>query len=184
MSGIAPKQIRALDSYFTNTRLPSSVNKLTRAITGGNNVIINPVESFILLKPIIGLGEKNIKVSISPGVAIKDDVLIHILEQYDLDFTIENNYIDEVGGMIENGLYYIVLYYFFLHRYPNPKAYYKIIRNTELFDPFKYLFLGGVYVKNGEIDYRQKFIYMDPNNIKAKRNNSISLECIDGGVVS
>ncbi len=183
----APTQERSVDPY-SNNRFSSVINRLTRVVTGGKNAIIFPGTSFRIQKSEDPEKEFT-SIVITSGVAVKDDVLIHITQDdFELDLTDESNYIDQDGGLDTAGFYYIVLYYFYARRYPHPQAYYKILKNTNLFDPTRYLFIGGIYIieENGDyiIDWINSPKYVDPSNPNVRREGfEISLECIDGGVL-
>lgn len=139
-----PTQVRTIDP-FENERFSTAVNRFTRIYTGGEDWLLYPNESF-QLSDSTGIN----LIGISSGFAIKDDVLIHVSDSFDLDFTDDDYYLDEIPGMISNGWYYILLYYNFTRQYPPPSAYYRILRNTSLFTTYltNYLFLGAAYVTN------------------------------------
>lgn len=179
-----PIQERSVDPY-SNNRFSSVINRLTRVVTGGKHLIIFPSTSFLISKS----STPETSVLISSGVAVKDDVLIHVTEEdFELKFDVNENYIDNVGGMTIEGLYYIVIDYVYTRTYPHPKAYYKIIKDKKLFDAKKYIFVGGVYVISSNdiliIDQTKEFIYIDPQKPSVRREGeNVSLDCIDGGIL-
>lgn len=137
-------QERAVDPYSGN-RYSSIINRLSRIVTGGNDVILYPFQSFSLTR----LSDTTARVG--AGICVKDDVLIHIKEPFDLDFDDNSYYIDETGEMESEGYYYIVLQYFYARSLPAPKAWIRIIRNTSgLYDTAnysdRYIFLGAAHV--------------------------------------
>ena len=136
-----PTQQRALDPY-SEKRFSSSTNRLTRSITGGNNVILFPEESFDLA--IVDYHT----FTISPGICIKDDVLIHITEEYTVDLTDSDFFIDGTA-MDSIGEYYIVLQYAYARSLPAPAAYFRIIKNiATYYTQFEssYIYLGSIQV--------------------------------------
>jgi len=184
---VAPTQERSVDPY-SNNRFSSVINRLTRVVTGGKDIIIFPNTSFRIRKS-EDPEKQYTNIVISSGVAVKDDVLIHITqEDYELDLTNNDNYVDKDGGMTSAGFYYIVLYYVYATRYPHPNAYYKVIRDISLFDPERHLFLGGIEIIQQDeeyiIDWENSPKYSDPNDLTIRREGfDISVECIDGGVL-
>lgn len=124
MALTAPVQERSVDPY-SNRRFSSILNRMTRVVSTGQDVILFPNQSFSFTNTAW------YEVKISPGICIKDDVLIHITEDYYMNFANNNYYIDEAGTMIEIGYYYIVLQYLYARSLPTPKAWYKIIRDID-----------------------------------------------------
>ena len=137
-----PTQDRAIDA-FSQYRFSQNLNLLSRAITQGRNVIQFPDLSFNLTKLDWSL------VDVSPGIAFKDDVLIHIKQTYELDFADNNYYIDPSGQMDNEGYYFIVLQYYYARSLPAPKAFIKIIRDVDTYYyPYMndLIFLGSAQV--------------------------------------
>jgi len=139
MSISAPEQERAVDPYSSN-RYSSIINRLSRIVTSGSDVILYPFQSFILTRL------NDTTVSIGPGICIKDDVLIHIKESFTVDFDDNDYYIDEIGDMELPGYYYIVLQYAYAKSLPAPKAWIRLIRNT-----------AGLY---HTADYAERYIFL------------------------
>ena len=116
---------------------------MTRVATGGKDCILHPQQSFKLER----LNWKEVK--IYPGICIKDDVLIHITQEYTLDFNSNDFYIDEEDAMTVEGNYYIVLQYIYSRSFPTPKASYRIIRDVStLYNSYthRYVLLGTAKV--------------------------------------
>ena len=161
----APTQERSVDPYSDN-RFSSVINRLTRIVSGGNDMILYPQQSFTLTQ------NSWKSVTINPGICIKDDVLIHIQESFLLDFDDNDYYVDEAGAMNSDGSYYIVLQYFYSRSLPSPSAYLRIIRDiTNLYTPYtnRYIFLGSaqVFYDSGQTRYELEtdaLSYEDPNN--------------------
>lgn len=123
MALTAPLQERSVDPY-SNRRFASVLNRITRIASGGRDVILFPNQSFRLTH----LNYREIEVS--SGICVKDDVLIHITEDFDVDFSNNDYYVDDSGGMTQEGYYFIVLSYVFARSLPAPRAWIQIIRNT------------------------------------------------------
>jgi hypothetical protein len=142
MSLTPPEQERAIDP-FSQYRWSQNLNRLSRAVTGGRNAVHFADRSFKLTK----MDWKT--VTVDPGIAFKDDVLIHIKELVELDFTNNEYYIDPTGTMEAAGYYYIVLQYYYNRSLPAPVALIRIIRDTALYYyPYEtdLIFLGAAQV--------------------------------------
>ena len=188
---VIPEQLRSIDPYSAY-RYSSVINRLTRVITGGNDIVLNPDVSF----PITRTGNSTIEVG--PGLCIKDDVLIHVTEEnYEIDLDNQYFYVDDISGnaMDQAGYYYLVLQYSYARTLPSPKAAYKIIKNTSvLYTPYseKYIFLGTVkveyssglsrYIVSSENDAIR---YFDPDDSTVTRPTQMPTEFeIDCGELS
>ena len=135
-----PRQVRSTDAFSEN-RFSSVVNRLSRIITAGENTILFPYDSFLLTLDATSCQD----ITISPGLGIKDDVLVQITENTILDCDSTSNYIDVVGGLTESRRYMIVLEYTYARTLPAPQAIYKIIRDIEniyVGNESKYLMIG------------------------------------------
>lgn len=158
-----PVQQRTADPY-SEVRYTQTLNRFTRVITGGDDMVLKSESSFIC----------NIidwyTVNIEAGIAVKDDTLVHINQDYDVDFTDQDLYIDDSDTMISEGYYFLLLQYNYARTLPAPKAYYRICRNSLLFTnyPSRYIYLASIYVRwNGaetryEIDTARIPYYRDP----------------------
>jgi len=147
MSIIAPEQSRTVDP-FSEERFSSTLNRFTRIFTGGTDVLIFDT-SFLFGDELLDTTSYSV-VTFGPGLAIKDDVLIHVTDSKGfVDFEDNDYYLDEIPGMIEEGNYYMLLYYNYDRSYPPPNAYYRILRDTSIFETYQdnYLFLGAAQVK-------------------------------------
>jgi len=150
---LTPIQQRALDP-FSDHRFSQIINRLSRIATGGINCVFFPTISFPLTL------KDTSTVTIGPGICVKDDVFIHMTEDYDVLFD-QNDYYEDISGQGLNSIgdYYMVVKYDYSRQFPTPKANYKIIKNISgLFDayPERYIFLGkATIIDNGgtfEID--------------------------------
>jgi hypothetical protein len=190
MALVIPDQERSVDPYSSN-RYSSVINRLTRCITGGYDVILHPLTSFQLTRI------SNYQITVSPGVCIKNDVTIHIYhEDYIVDFSDPYYYIDTIESstpMDTTGYYYIVLQYQYSRSLPTPKDYYKIIKNINTYyTPYtdSYIFLGCAHViatvGSYSLDLNPNCIkYEDPENTDIKRPTqgmyNVSEFILDGG---
>lgn len=182
-----PVQERAVDPYSSN-RYSSIINRLSRLVTSGSDVILYPFQSFQLTRL------SDTEVSISPGMCIKDDVLIHIKESFTLDFEDNADYIDNTGDMSSTGYYYMVLQYYYARSLPAPKASIKIIRDiagqyhTADYSE-RYVFLGAAKIIFDTPIYKLEadpdcLYYTDPENSTATRpTQSGNWLYMDGGVL-
>jgi len=183
----APVQERAVDPYSEN-RYSSVINRLSRIVTYGQDIILYPFQSFGLTRV-----DENI-VRVGPGVCVKDDVLIHIKESFDLDFSYNDYYVDDSGDMDAVGYYYIVLQYFYARSLPAPKAWIKIIRDIDgLYKAGtysdNYIFLGTAHIIYDSVNY---VLDTDPNCVSTTDPEDPSIirptitndmYLVDGGVL-
>lgn len=197
MTLLPPVQERSVDPYSDN-RFSSVINKLSRTITNGTDVILFPEESFNTTYSYVDGTSSYHILYIDHGLCIKDDVLVHVTEDdYAVDFNDNNFYVDTVPGMDTTGWYYLVLYYNYSRKFPSPKAYYMIIKDPATYyvgNEDAYIFLNAVRVRYNstltryEIDPSTGSILdYDPNDPTIKReygNNLFNFSCIDGGVIS
>jgi len=142
MALTAPAQERSIDPY-SNRRFSSVFNRITRVASTGTDVILYPTQSFKLTK----MNWKEVKVE--TGICVKDDVLIHITEDFYIDFSNNNYYIDETGAMTSTDYYYIVLQYLYARSLPAPKAWIRIIRDIAALytgHEHQYIFLGAALI--------------------------------------
>lgn len=138
MAIIAPAQQRSMDP-FSDHRFSSVINRLSRIISGGNPCILSPGVSFTL-----DLQDYH-TVTIGPGICIKDDVLIHITEDYTVDFSDSDYFLD--GSMDAAGDYYVVMAYAYTRSLPAPRAWLRIIKDVVgTYNPTNHIFLGMAVV--------------------------------------
>lgn len=141
-----PKQQRSVDPYERD-RFSSAINRYSRIITAGKNVILHANESFLVtMNP---NDTTNSIVDISPGLCVKDDVTIHVTEKYPIDFNIEGFYDGESKGLNSDGDYIIALKYNYARTVPAPKAEYRIVKNYNYFitHQINYLYISSVRVE-------------------------------------
>ncbi len=157
MALTAPAQERSIDPY-SNRRFSSVFNRITRVASTGIDVILYPTQSFKLTK----LNWKEVKVD--SGICVKDDVLIHITEDFYIDFSNNDYYIDDTGAMTSASYYYIVLQYLYARSLPAPKAWIRVIRDiTSLYTnhEHQYIYLGSALTvwNAGESRYEVSAVY-------------------------
>ena len=165
MSIVTPEQVRTVDPY-SEERFTSTLNRFTRIFTGGLDYLLLEETSFKFTTA--NDATSDTFVAFTDGLAIKDDVLLHMTQDggdNGVDFAVDEYYLDEIPGMITNGWYYIVLYYNYDRSYPPPKAYYRILRDTSIFQTYQsnYLFLAAVYVENGVLIQKKYYDPTDPD---------------------
>jgi len=142
-----PEQLRSVDPY-SQDRFSSVVNRFTRILTGGEDYLLYPDESFLFVEDAQDTSSNNY-ITFSPGSAIKDDELIIVTANGIVDFEDDNYYLDNTPGMISEGNYYVVLWYNYARIYSPPMAYYRILRQSEVFETYisNYLFLACAQIK-------------------------------------
>lgn len=134
-------QERAVNPFRTNEA--NAVNRLTRIITLGDDVILKD-------ENIEQVDYKTIKVKSNSYV--KDDVYIQFDQDVDMDFTDEDNYISRVDkGMDREGTYYLVLHYVYNESIPNPQATFTILKRKEEFTQHSLLLAECIVVYNEEL---------------------------------
>ncbi len=183
MALLAPKQQRTADPFSEN-RYSSTVNRFTRIISHGNDMIIRPEQSFII--QVVDWHTLKIR----PGIFVKDDVLIHITDEFDIDFADQLYYVDDFFTMNAEGYYTVLIQYNYARTLPAPKAYYRIVRQEELYTHYahQYLYLCNIYVRwnaggdRFEIDTAMQPFYQHPDNPDIKRSVSVDHALVlDGG---
>lgn len=85
MPVFTPNQARSMDPYGV-TRTSREQNIKSRLWSGGNNVILFPTSSFRLIGPTV----RNI--TVTPGLGIFDDVLVHVTEEFNIDTGPDSEY--------------------------------------------------------------------------------------------
>lgn len=144
-----PEQQRSEDPFLED-RYTSIIKTLTRSVSGGEDVLLTFDENVFLLNTI-----SDTKISVGPGMFIKDDVLIDVKEEQVIDLTNSDNYIGEYG-LDREGNYMIVLTYSYSRNIPIPISYVKILKDKKIYynNTEEVVFLGVVNI-----------IYQDGNYI-------------------
>jgi hypothetical protein len=157
-----PDQDRSIDA-FSDGRFSSSMNKVVKMVTL-NDMVLFPEQTF---KMDI---DSTSEITIGEGIFIKDNILVHIQESYQLDFSDNDYYIDSTGDMDEEGYYYIVIKYDYKRQRPGPKASFYIIRDTSLYDSSIHIFLGTAKISDSGESYIIENIYTyDPSDETVRR---------------
>lgn len=145
---VYPSQSRSIDPFIGN-RWSDSINRFTRIVSGGENVLLPyPTANFSLSMV------DSTSINIGPGMVIKDDAFIHINQNTVLDFTVETNYEPTTNSALSpDGYMMFALHYTYARSIPFPKATYCIIKNPNTFlnNESLYLFLGTVLISGGAI---------------------------------
>lgn len=134
MASNEPSQTRAVDPFASYDS--SSVNKLTRAITRGNDGLAATPDLDVTTDDTTAT-----ILHVSTGIAFKDDVILELTAQHTVDFHELSHYLNNFGGTLnETGYYYVVLDYSWRKARPAPTARIKILRPSERSD-----FISGSY---------------------------------------
>ena len=140
MANIYPSQERHIDSYATY--YSDTVNKLTRIVSLGNNCILSNDQ----IDVVSDSTALTTHVIITSGSCIKDDVLIEILNDFNVDFQEQSFYVAGTA-FNEPGVYYIVIDFTYVRAKPAPQASIKILKPSQhAFLTSQYLFLKAVNV--------------------------------------
>jgi hypothetical protein len=138
-----PDQTRAVDPFSSYES--DNVNKITRLLTAGEDRIAREVDLAVTK-----LNDTTLR--ITDGVAIKDDLMIHVKESNlngytDFDVTIADNYIVRVGesGLMDGaGDAYMVLDYQYAKVATAPEAKLMLLKDPVDFTTDLYVFLAKV----------------------------------------
>jgi hypothetical protein len=137
--GIYPSQLRTVDpyaSYHSNV-----VNKLTRLVTRGTNCIHSKYAVDVVLDT-----TSDHEIIVSAGECFKDDVLIELTAQHNLDIRDTSNYAP--GAVVGAGTWYVVLDYTYSKSRPAPQASIKLLTTNVIanISSGPYLFLKALTV--------------------------------------
>ena len=147
---IIPQQLRSVDPWSEN-RFSDNYNIRSRMLTGGADSIVF-LESFTITQT------DDTIITVGPGVAIKDDVLIHITETVTMNLAVNQGYSYNNEGeppiTDPDGDYvlHLCLNYHYARSIPAPQAKYVLIKypNTH-FSTINHLWLGRITVVGGII---------------------------------
>ena len=158
MGNPIPTQVRSVDPYASYNS--DVVNKLTRMISDGNNILLMPSAPTITQ-----LSSSMIRVN--AGKSIMDDVLIEI-EDINMDLNDLDFYLNPSEGLWQGaGYYYVILHYEYQRTSPPPSASVRIIKPIDhgMFDDTKHLFLGVLNVNDpGGVETITEILDYDPGN--------------------
>ena len=146
---VTPTQQTSINS-FADHRFTNTINRFTRIVSGGADVIL-PFDNNVLS---VTIDVTTQGVDISPGMVIKDDVLIHLPESTNLDFTNSDNYVGTTG-LGPAGDYFVLLKYIYYQSVPPPSAYYVVCRQRAEFlnNRTKYMYLATATVVQDGLDF-------------------------------
>ncbi len=120
MANTIPEQYRAVDpfaSYNSNT-----VNQITEVRSRGENVLDNRCGL-----DVVADATSASTAVVQPGYCFKDDIMIRVTEEHDVDLTDQDNYVSFDLVEYTTGYYYIVLEYTYVKSRPAPEATIKVI---------------------------------------------------------
>lgn len=148
---IIPQQIRAVDPY-SESRFSDNYNLRSRMVTGGRDVILFPDSFAITQNP------NKTSFTVGPGVAIIDDVLVHVLEETEFDLSADTDAMMDASQVSppipegETGEFYLDLYiyYKYARTIPAPVARLGLIRRgltDPVIDPGDMLPIAYITVK-------------------------------------
>lgn len=132
-----PQQERAIDPYSSYNS--NVVNRLTRLITRGTNCLHGTHAIDVYLDPVSPLTN----LIVSQGQAFKDDVLIELTNDHNVDMSNSDFYINHLNPWNESGYYYVCLEYTYAKAKPAPEAKIRILKpsQTTFYDPNTSAFL-------------------------------------------
>lgn len=140
---IITNQERSVDPH--SSFQSQNVNKLTRVITTGNDII----RSSTHLLPTFN---SSTEFDVSSGVFVKDDVMIQVTSTQTLDITDPTNFVE---GSIPSGSFpqtgYIVISYQYVNTPIAPEAELLVLKNTGSFDTDLFIFLGTVTFSSSNV---------------------------------
>ena len=120
-----PSQVRTIDPFAEYNS--NVANRLTRMLTQNDNVLLSrnslslELDSTSPLKIVV----------VQPGVAFKDDVLIEVTAEHQVDFDDNTHYVGGTAKLTEAGYYYVVLEYTYVKSRPAPDVDIKILLPSE-----------------------------------------------------
>lgn len=166
MASTVPTQERIVDpfaSYNSNV-----VNKITQIVTQDSDGLLTTNS----LQVALDSTSPTDTVVVSTGYIVKDDVVISITEDHQVNFDDPDNYIS-TGVWTQVGYYYVVLDYTYVKSRPAPEASIKILKPTErsfLTTSSQYCLLKVVKVEFGGLSYQIANLYnSDPENTSNAR---------------
>lgn len=174
MANTIPSQVRAIDPYSEFNS--NSINVLTRMVSRGSNCILSNYRVDVIEDSTSPLTYA----VITPGICIKDDILIRILSNFRVDFADLDFYIS-APPFNEAGYYYIVLDYTYSKVKPAPQASIKILKPSQrglLSGSYLLLKIVEVIYTGSEFNI-STFIDYDPSIITNKINCSQTFSSLE-----
>lgn len=140
-----PDQTRSVDPF--SSYHSDNVNRFTRIVSGGTNVIVKPTSL------VASMGGSPTLIHVTDGIAIKDDVMIQIVEANGNGYSVvelsdPTNYIPSSTSPTANILdvfaptAYLVLSYTYAKVSTPPKARIMVLKDIADFDVDTYIFLA------------------------------------------
>jgi len=160
-----PTQSRAIDPYSSYNS--DNVNQLTRIVSKGNDVVSEGMAVSII---------DSTSIEVKGGVVIKDDTMIHIQEDLNIDLTDPGWFVEGTAASDSSAYYYVVLDYIFQKVNPPNVATIKILKTRSNYSS-RYMFLKNLTISNNQVvdvlDY-------DPENPSiAKLGAAVSMTLVD-----
>jgi hypothetical protein len=162
---IYPVQTRTIDPYSSYNS--NVVNALTRILTQGEDCLHSAHAIDVIVDPVSPLDS----VIVSTGQCYKDDVILELTSDYNVDLT-DGDYYPNVAPWNEAGYYYLVLNYTYIKAKPAPQASIKILKPSQRtsFSSGAYLLLKVLDVSfNGATFQLDDVLDYDPENPTVKR---------------
>lgn len=161
---VYPQQLRSVDPWAEG-RFSDNYNLRSRVLTRG-------IDSIVYLDSFAMAETGTTSFSIGPGIAIKDDVMIHIQEATTINLAAESGYVfgsegepplsDTLGEMD----IHVCLSYKYNRSIPAPAARYTLIKFPELhFDPEVHMWLGMIHTIAGVISEVRTEAIRIPDNV-------------------
>jgi len=133
MAFYIPAQHRAVDPYSSYES--NNVNQLTRILTNGINVVSKGMEVTI---------SDTTHLNISLGTSVKDDVMVNVTENVEIDFEDGSWFVEGVPMQLtDTGYLYVVLDYTYIKSQAPNTVSYKILKDTSSL-PAQYMFIKAV----------------------------------------
>jgi len=124
-----PTQTRTVDPFAEYNS--NVVNRLTRMLTQNDNVLLSTNS----LRLTLDSTAPTTAVVVQTGTVFKDDVLIEVTADHQVDFEDASHYINAAGGgggeLGETGLYYVCLEYTYVKSRPAPDVDIKILKPSQ-----------------------------------------------------
>ena len=139
MAYSTPTQLRSVDPYSSYNS--NNVNALTRVVSEGEDIICQGLDVALTTSTTL---------TVETGIAVKDDVMVHIQESMVIDLT-DNDWFIEGSSASGDDTYYVVLDYRYSKISPAPIASIKILKTLANMSTGYYLFLKAIAVVSGEV---------------------------------
>ena len=141
-----PEQLRSIDPW-SESRFSDNYNLRSRLLSKGQDVVVFK-DSFAL-----SIADST-TLTVGPGIAIKDDAMIHITESQDIDL-FNAGVADGYGVDVDPPIHtpgstyytYLVLNYTYTRSMPSPSASYRCIEDlSTYYNPVNHMYLGRITI--------------------------------------